>query len=346
MMTGWLHLLGVFGLSFALSCGLGRMILPLLRKWHVIDHPNARSSHVLPTPRGGGLAITKTMVLGGIMLLFMFHLGWTAWLPIAGSVGVGIVSWMDDRKGLPVRVRLLVQMVAVVLPLWFMPHDRMVFANLLPLVPDRILAGLCWLWFINLFNFMDGIDGIAAGEGTLVALGLAVVGILSGASEPFVLASLVVAGAALGFLVWNWHPAKMFMGDVGSIPLGYILGWLLLVLASHGQLASAIILPLYFVMDASVTLIRRGLKREKIWQAHREHFYQKAVIGGRSHAWVSSLVMFTTLVLIGISVMAIWLGGIALLVAFVPVVALMWIFSHPRPMAQKVAKSEKAGDKA
>ncbi len=321
----------VFFLSFLFSLGFGRLILPLLRKWHVIDHPNARSSHARPTPRGGGLAITKTMMLGGLLLAFVFRLPFASFAPLFGIVAVAWISWMDDRKGVPARYRFLIQVAAVALPLFLMPQERLVFAGFLPLVPDRMLAGLCWLWFINLFNFMDGIDGIAAGEAFIVSMGLAFVGVLSGQADAFVHAALVVAGASLGFLVWNWHPARMFMGDVGSIPLGYVLGWMLILLASRGHLFPALILPLYFVADASLTLARRALRGEKVWQAHREHFYQKAVQGGRRHDHVSGLVILVGIFLVAIAVASIWLGWVALVAACVPVIALLWVFSHPRP---------------
>jgi len=319
-----------FGLAFGVSCLLGRLLLPLLHKWHVIDHPNVRSSHTKPTPRGGGLAMILAVLVGWAIIAIFMRQAFVSVLPLAGIIGLGLVSWMDDRKGMPASLRLVAQAGAVVLPLLFMPRDQLVFGSLLPLIPDRILAGICWLWFINLFNFMDGIDGIAGGEAASVGLGLALVGMLAGQQEAPVLMALVAAGAACGFLVWNWHPAKMFMGDVGSIPMGYALGWLLIGLAAAGHLFPALILPLYFVADASFTITKRALRREKIWEAHREHLYQVAVQGGRSHARVTSLVIVINIVLIAAAASAVWLGWEALAIAVVPVVALMWIFSHAR----------------
>jgi UDP-N-acetylmuramyl pentapeptide phosphotransferase/UDP-N-acetylglucosamine-1-phosphate transferase len=162
------------------------------------------------------------------------------------------------------------------------------------------------LWFVNAFNFMDGIDGIAGAEAMAIGCGIAllalfhldVVGLGSG------MLGAAVAGAALGFLAWNWQPAKLFMGDVGSVPLGYLLGWLLLNLAAAGYWVSALILPLYFLADASWTLLRRLVHGEKVWQAHREHFYQHAVQAGRSHQAVVLRVLVADLVLIGASLWA------------------------------------------
>src|SRR5205085_11238320 len=154
---------------------------------------------------------------------------------------------------------------------------------------------------INAFNFMDGIDGIAGSEAAAIGAGVAllalahldVVGLGTG------LFGAAAAGASLGFLRWNWQPAKLFMGDVGSVPLGYLLGWLLLTLAGAGYWAPALIVPLYFLVDASWTLLRRLARGEKIWQPHRQHFYQRAVQAGRSHAAVVLRVIAADMVLIG-----------------------------------------------
>ena len=154
-------------------------------------------------------------------------------------------------------------------------------------VLDRVASGLLWLWFVNLFNFMDGIDGISGVEAGSVGLGLAAVAVLLGWPALPAALALVLAAVAAGFLVWNWAPAKLFLGDVGSVPLGYLLGWLLLSTAAAGQWAVALILPLYYLLDATLTLARRLRRGEKFWRAHREHFYQRAVQGGLGHAAVA-----------------------------------------------------------
>jgi UDP-N-acetylmuramyl pentapeptide phosphotransferase/UDP-N-acetylglucosamine-1-phosphate transferase len=136
-----------------------------------------------------------------------------------------------------------------------------------------------------LFNFMDGADGLAASEAAAIGAGMLLVTAFGAAHDPAVAAAAAaIAGAALGFLAWNWAPARVFMGDVGSVPLGYLIGFLLLRLAAQGWWRAAVILPLYFLADATITLARRALRGEKIWQAHRRHFYQRAVLAGLSHA--------------------------------------------------------------
>ena len=170
--------------------------------------------------------------------------------------------WRDDRSSLPVLVRLAAQFGAVAIGLVFLPGAGRVFQGLLPPALDLVVTGLLWVWFVNLFNFMDGIDGITASETVTIGLGVALIALVAasdyGVRRRVLLGlSIRAAAAALGFLAWNWHPAKLFLGDVGSIPLGFLLGWLLLGLAGTGSWAPALILPLYYLVDATLTLLYR-----------------------------------------------------------------------------------------
>ena len=216
------------------------------------------------------------------------------------------MSWLDDRFGLSPGTRLVVQALCVAGGLAALPGGGAVFQGLLPPWLDLIVSGIAWLWFVNLFNFMDGIDGIAGSEAVAIGGGVALLAVLEpgavGLGAGLLAATL--AAASLGFLWWNWQPARLFMGDVGSVPLGYLLGWLLLALAAAGFWAPALILPLYFLADASWTLARRLARGAKIWQAHREHFYQRAVQAGRSHAWVVRRVVVADLALVGLAAWA------------------------------------------
>jgi UDP-N-acetylmuramyl pentapeptide phosphotransferase/UDP-N-acetylglucosamine-1-phosphate transferase len=144
---------------------------------------------------------------------------------------------------------------------------------------------------------MDGIDGIAAVEAIGIGIGLYAIGLVFMKATAAHGQALTIAATMAGFLVWNWHPARIFLGDVGSIPLGLLLGWLLLGLAANGQWAAALILPLYYLADATLTLLRRLLRGALIWQAHREHFYQIAVQRGHSHARVSGAIALVNAVL-------------------------------------------------
>jgi UDP-N-acetylmuramyl pentapeptide phosphotransferase/UDP-N-acetylglucosamine-1-phosphate transferase len=150
---------------------------------------------------------------------------------------------------------------------------------------------------------MDGIDGISGVETATIGAGIAAVSGMAGL-EGLIPPAAALAGAGLGFLAWNWHPAKVFLGDVGSVPLGFLLGGMLLHLAMDGQLAAALLLPLYYVADATITISRRALKGEKVWQAHRQHFYQRAVQGGRRHDQVALLVLAGGVALIATALLA------------------------------------------
>lgn len=273
-----------------------RRVLDWLHRRQVLDHPNERSSHSAPTPRGGGIAILVVVLplLAGVF--WLYRPGAPEPLAVIGLTAVlAVLSWLDDLRGLPVVLRFGAHIAAVAGALALMPDTLLVFQGLLPLAADRIVAALAWVWFINLYNFMDGIDGLAGVEtisigGGLFAL-LATVGAATGsAGAALALAGLLTAAAAAGFLIFNWSPARVFMGDVGSIAIGYLLGWFLLTLAAWGYWTAALILPAYYLADATLTLVRRALAGEPVWQAHKKHFYQRAVSRGLSHGRVARFI--------------------------------------------------------
>ncbi|ARJ68154.1 glycosyl transferase [Magnetospirillum sp. ME-1] len=303
--------LAAFGLSVA---GTRAAIAWLLHRRY-LDHPNERSSHSSPTPRGGGLAVTPAILLAwGGLALVRGGQGLDLAL-MAGAALLMALSWWDDRHSLPAAPRFAVHGLAVAAGLAVIPAESLVFQGWLPLWADRLIAGLGWLWFLNLYNFMDGIDGITGIETAAIGLGLVVVAPLPQVAGP----AAICACAGLGFLVWNWHPARIFLGDSGSIPLGFLLGGLLVQLAAAGQLAAALILPAYYLADATITISRRALAGEKIWQPHRKHFYQRAVQGGRNHAQVSLAILGGNAVLVLAAIAA--TGGLVLPATLVAVTA-------------------------
>lgn len=294
------------GLFVALAL---KPLIAWLKRRAVWDIPNDRSSHSEITPRGGGIAVS-----GGILL------GLAAWfslvpdvdgsLLLLGMAVLAIVSWLDDRRGgLPVGLRFGIQVLAVGLVIALLPVERSVTAGFAPLWLERIVLFMAWLWFTNLFNFMDGINGITGVEMATVGIGLAV-----SAVDPGVVGApaLIVAAAGLGFLPWNWGRAKVFLGDVGSVPAGYLLGGLLVLLTLQGAWAAALILPMYYWMDATVTLLRRLLRGEKIWQAHRSHFYQQGARRLGSHAAVSLRIASLNVVLVGLALASLHSWPVAL----------------------------------
>jgi len=301
-------------------------LIPILRRRDVLDHPNARSSHRVPTPRGGGIAVTGAVLLAWLAL---YRTGSVTTGLISVSLGAGVlaaVSWVDDLRGLSPGIRLLAQLIAVTIGILTLPeaHNRLEAW----LGPTLYFVGLgaLWIWWINLFNFMDGIDGLAASEAAAVAGGLLLFATMGvGADPAAALCAAGLFGAAIGFLWWNWSPARIFLGDVGSVPLGYLSGFLLLGLAARTHWKIALILPLYFLADATITLLRRVLRGERVWQAHRQHFYQQAVRDGLDHGAVVKRVIVADLLLIGCGWAAENGGGAIALGAAVAIVAVLLV---------------------
>jgi len=288
-----------FGGAAAVAALATRALLPLLPRLHLVDVPNERSSHARVTPKGGGIAVVLTIALAWLFVVPEAH-----WPVLALAVLLAVMGLWDDIAGLPAGLRLVLQAIAVWAGLRIF-EGVLFFQGLLPPLADKAVVGLAWLWFVNLFNFMDGIDGIAGIETVAIAGGVAVGLVLLGEGRG-ALAAAVVAGAALGFLIFNWPPAKVFLGDVGSQPLGFVLGFLLLGLAARGAWAAALILPLYFLADATITLLRRLARGEKVWQAHRGHFYQHATQGlGGKHRPVVERVLLLDLALVALALAAV-----------------------------------------
>lgn len=268
-----------------------------------LEPPSERGMHTVAVPTGAGAAI-----VAAVLLLWPisqgFVLGSKGALLVAALAALALLSWLDDRRGLSPALRLLAQAVAVAaLLLSLGPEQRALQA--LPLVAERLLLGLAWLWFINLFNFMDGIDGLAGSEAAAVAAGYCLLAAVAGLGGPLGDLALIVAAASAGFLHWNWRPARVFMGDTGSIALGFLLGWLLIDLAVRGHWPAAAILPLYFVADATLTLARRLLRGERPWRPHRQHFYQRAVLAGRTTPAVVLRVCVANAALVSLALLSI-----------------------------------------
>ena len=299
-MQNWTLLAVIVAGAGLVACLGTRALIPLLRRGALLDRPNERSSHALPTPRGGGIAVVGAILLAWLALVGVGFVT-RASLPILfGAALLAAVSWLDDLRSLPPAARLIAQLAAVALAFLTQTSGGPAFQGWLPGWLDTIATVLVWVWFINLFNFMDGIDGLASSEAAAIGLGLVLFAAIGVGRDPGLMAlGAVTAAAAIGFLVWNWAPARIFLGDVGSVPLGYLLGFLLIEQAARGYWKLALILPLYFLADATITLLRRLARGERVWQAHREHFYQRAVQRGLGHAAVVQRVIVADLMLIG-----------------------------------------------
>ena len=295
----------------------------------VLDHPGERSSHDRPVPKGAGVAVV------GVLLAIWIVLALMGLVP-RGILGISLlgfvlaaVSWRNDLKHMSVTLRLAVQIGAVIVALEGWPGRGLLFQGLLPHWLDQIVTGVAWVWFINLFNFMDGADGMTGVETVVIGIGVSVIGAFTGfGPEGYLLLGVTLAAVAAGFLRWNWYPARVFLGDVGSVPLGFVVGWLLLELASHGFWAPTLVLSLYYLADATLTLIRRMVGREPFWRAHKTHFFQRALARDGNHAAVVRLILIGNLALAGAAVAAIWQPLPAVIAGVLITAALMTALSR------------------
>jgi UDP-N-acetylmuramyl pentapeptide phosphotransferase/UDP-N-acetylglucosamine-1-phosphate transferase len=266
----------------ALSAGIIWAIRPVLLR-HALAQPNARSSHRVPTPQGAGIAvIAATLVVAGAITAYVGTIDLTIPATVFGaSLFIATVGFADDIKSIPVLPRLMLQAFAVgAIVFTASPDLRIVPAC--PFWIERGLLLLGGLWFVNLVNFMDGLDWMTVAEVVPLTGAMVVLGLLGELSLSATIVVAALGGAMIGFAPFNRPVAKIFLGDVGSLPIGLLLGWALLELIYRQHLAAAFLLPLYYLADATVTLLRRLAQRESVWNAHRSHFYQRATDGGFS----------------------------------------------------------------
>lgn len=269
--------------SFLAAAAICTGLLLWLRPWlarYALARPNARSSHKVPTPQGGGIAVVAatTIVVVAAEIFFANQLGdqWRLSIVFASTIGLALVGVTDDLRPLDAIPRLALQIAAVAAIIATFPADM----RIVPSIPwwlDRAVMLVGGIWLVNLVNFMDGIDWMTVAEIVPTTAALGLFGLMGLLPSEATLVALALCGAMVGFAPFNRPVAQLFLGDVGSLPIGLLLGWLLAVLAGGGHLAAAVLLPLYYLADATITLMRRLVNGEQIMQAHRSHFYQRAL---------------------------------------------------------------------
>lgn len=326
----WIYFL-IFLVSFLLTAVFRNYAF----KKNILDVPNERSSHCLPTPRGGGVAIVITFMMLLAYAYLIDAVPFTHFISF-GLVGlfVAAIGFMDDKSNLPARWRLLGHFLAAAWGLFWvggLPNLELFGVEIQLGSVGNVLAVLYLVWMLNLYNFMDGIDGLASMEAICVCVGMCIVYLLVGAYELIVL-PLSLAMAVMGFLVWNFPPAKIFMGDAGSSFLGVLLGLFSLqaVWNSPKLLWCWLILLGVFIVDATVTLCRRFFRGAKVYEAHRSHAYQFASRRFGTHLPVTlgvcSINIFWLLpvsVSVALSLMD---GATALVIAYIPLIFLAFFF--------------------
>lgn len=314
-------------------------MMPLLRRY-ALARPNARSSHKAPTPQGGGMAVIGVCAAGlGLLLALAPGIPdaerLSLSLLLAGTLVLAVLGGVDDLRPLPALPRLLVQLATVAAVVWALPPDARLLPDLVPVVAERAILAVALLWFVNLTNFMDGLDWITVAGFAPLCLALALLAAAGAAGVAAGLIGALLLGGLLGFAPFNRPTARLFLGDVGSLPLGLMAGYALIRLGGEGHLVPALILPLAMVTDATLTLIRRIAAGERFWDAHRSHFYQRATVNGLGVMDVvtrAALVNVTLAATAGILAVAPTPARLALgcVVAVASVAALLSDFSRPR----------------
>jgi UDP-N-acetylmuramyl pentapeptide phosphotransferase/UDP-N-acetylglucosamine-1-phosphate transferase len=322
----------------ALSAALCVALRPLLQRY-ALARPNARSSHRMPTPQGGGIAVLAGAFLGlGLLVLARPVAAETQQalaIVAAAAIALALVGACDDVRPLPAGLRLILQGACVGAVLFFAAPGLRLFPELAPLWLERVLALFAGLWFVNLTNFMDGIDWITVAGFVPLTGALALAGGL-GLIDPgsgWLAAALL--GGLIGFAPFNKPTARLFLGDVGSLPLGLLAAYLLYRLAGTGAFAAALILPLYPIMDATITLLRRLGRRERVWEAHRLHFYQQAGDNGYRVGEIVARIGLLNLGLIALAagsirLPALWAQLVCVCVGVLLTGLLLWRFSRAR----------------
>jgi UDP-N-acetylmuramyl pentapeptide phosphotransferase/UDP-N-acetylglucosamine-1-phosphate transferase len=333
------YLAGATGLLIAVaavtSAALNVLLRPLLARY-ALARPNARSSHREVTPQGGGIAVIGAVfvALSCAIILFpnLLNASHTLIVLLAATIGLAIVGATDDIRPLEVMPRILLQGLAIAITIAALPAE----IRIVPILPwwfERALLLVGGIWFVNLTNFMDGIDWMTVAEVVPLTAGLTLFGLMGALPRDATLVSIALCGAIIGFAPFNRPVARLFLGDVGSLPIGLLLGWLLTLFAGSGHLAAALLLPLYYLADATVTLFRRLVVGEPVLQAHRSHFYQRAMDGNFSVYQIVSRVFGVNVILVGLAMFTLMnaslaVHAMALAGGSALVAALLWNFNR------------------
>ena len=309
-----------------------RVLLPVLRR-RLLDHPNARSSHQSPIPRGGGVAFVLVASASSGIALLIDQISAAAALPLL-AVPLAFVGLLDDRHDLHSAWRYTVQLLTAVFMLGLSPIVQRYGVEFVSgswlLLPVFLFLAIAFTAVINFTNFMDGLDGLVAG-----CMAVAIAAMVIDLSAPWPLWTLV--GSLLGFLFWNWSPAKVFMGDVGSTFLGAVFAGLVLQADSWTQALGSLLVATPVLGDACLCVLRRSLAGQRVFQAHRLHLFQRLHQAGWSHARVSfTYIAATTLLAIALLTRGLpWVSSIAVAVLFLGV----WLDQRVAVPFEMAAKS-------
>ena len=313
---------GLWGLLLVAGCAvLSALFILVLRPIlmrHLLSQPNARSSHTIPTPQGAGLAVMASVFAGCVLGLFFAPAEPSLLGVLVAAAGLTLLGAIDDAYGLSVTSRLTGQALAAIVLVGTLPGELRLFPGLMPANVEDALLVFGIMWFVNAVNFLDGLDWMMVAQVVPMTVGIAVLHVLGAVPATVTLLALALLGATLGFAIFNKHPASIFLGDAGSLPIGLILAFMLIFVAKT-SLAAALLLALYTLADATVTLLRRLIASEKVFAAHRTHFYQRGVAAGLSVPQVTARVFLLGLLLAGLAIAAVLANSTATCLALLAI---------------------------
>lgn len=288
-------------------------MITILSKKNILDTPSHRSNHKNPTPTGGGIAILSALLFGSIPVMIWGNYSSSLILIMVLTIlCIAAISFVDDVKDLHFGLRLMVHILASCFSAFIALKNGSLFGGIISYELEFILLVISIAGFMNLFNFMDGIDGITGMQSMYFCVGLSICFYyIYGSWEIIYLLSILLACVS-GFLLYNWHPAKLFMGDSGSISLGFIFGTMFAFLATSGYKTQAAILPMYYLSDAGVVVLIRIVMMEKFWLPHSKFFFQRAVRNGNTHSKVVLHIMFTNLLLLSVTLISMYMNVVSL----------------------------------
>lgn len=305
---------------------LTNLFIKMMPKLGIVDIPSARRSHKIVTPRGGGLAF---------VIIFLIVAPLFEYIAIGSFVysadlfkillPIAFISFLDDISHVPIPIRFFVHLLCAYFAVKWLIHPHIILHNEIPISLDLAIGTFALLTFLNVYNFLDGIDGITASESLHLSFTILLLCIIRYDIIPHVdiiiMIAVIIFGWNIGFMYFNWQPAKIFIGDVGSVTIGFLLGICLLTIASASAklFIACFIAALYYVLDGGLTILVRLVKGERIWEPHLQHFFHRAVIGGKTHKQVVKRIIKCNMLLMLFSVNSLYYPVISLVCAIITV---------------------------
>lgn len=334
-MSNFINYSFLFLLSFIATSFLTWLLISSLPSFGVVDIPDPRRVHSRITPRGGGLAIVIVVIIALIAYEYFSTKTLINSIKIVPLLLIiSTISFLDDLISIPIFVRLIFHIICSTIAIFLFLFPVVLFHYELPLYIDFMLSIIGLIVFLNIYNFLDGIDGISGAESIHLSITILILCYLKSDiiinTNFIIVLNIIILACSIGFLIFNWHPAKIFLGDVGSISLGFLLGLCLLLISAssvHLFVASSIA-SLYYLADGGLTILIRLVNKEKIWQPHLKHFFQKAVRNGKSHKEVVSRIIICNILLMVLSIISLYFPLLSIIFAILVVMVTIINFAH------------------